>query len=42
MKKNKKNEDEPKEDEEGNPLEHLEPAERKIWDSLLAGEKAPQ
>ena len=42
MKKNKKNEDEPKEDEEGNPIEWLLPSERAIWNALLAGEKAPQ
>jgi len=34
LKKIKKNEEDPKEDEEGNPIEFLLPHERKIWDAL--------
>ena len=42
QKKIKKNEDDPKEDEEGNPIEFLLPHERLIWNALQKGEKAPQ
>lgn len=42
MKKIKKNEDEPLEDEEGKPMEFLTPTQRKIYDAILSGKKAPQ